>query len=658
MSSIRVLEPYVANKIAAGEVIERPSSVIKELLENAIDAQADKITIDVEDGGLRKILISDNGIGMSKEDLPLAFTRHATSKIKSFDDLFKLESFGFRGEALASIAIISQVIAKSGQSETAPAWQYSLDGGREGAFKKIAPQKGTIIEVKNLFYNVPARRKFMKSATHEFNMIYDLVSRYSLAYPQKTFILFHQGKQVFTTIGRDSTEERLVYIYGNELCDHILHLKQTEIYPNTYAEAWLVDSTFTRNTRSHEVIFVNGRLIKNRELQNLIESAYETYIPKGRFPVAVLKLSIPAETIDVNIHPAKTTIKFTQLDRWKNKLLDSIRDQIWQSSVAINVTETNTKNIFSQLSEDIAVDNNAEPSPSSSNLLEKKSYFPSQPKMDFLTISNSGHILKSKDNEHLSQTNELDSIKKSDFIIEEAEEAYAYRHADIIPPPVTKIYDRGYLNTSLRNNLEEPIVVNEMTDLSIIGQLNNTFILAQNEEALFIIDQHTCHERILYERYMAAESKKEITVQMLLIPIKLTLSPKQEQSLLAHIIQLRDLGIILEAKNDRVYELKGVPSILHEVNNYHEFVLDLIESLEEKSQLTLADVREELVITAACKGAVKANWPLSQEEIHRLMQDLGTLNNPHSCPHGRPIVTKITMNELYHIFKRGSYHEC
>ncbi len=656
MSTIRILEPHIANKIAAGEVIERPSSVIKELLENAIDAQADTITIDLEDGGLHKILISDNGVGMSKEDLPLAFTRHATSKINSFDDLFKLKSFGFRGEALASIAIVSQIVAQSGQSEEEPAWQYSLDAGDEGVFKKISPQKGTSIEVKNLFYNVPARRKFMKSATYEFNLIYDLVARYSLAYPNITFILYHQRKQVFTTIGRDNTEERLIYLYGNELRDHILHLEQTEIYPNTYAEAWLADSTFTRNTRSHEIIFVNGRLIKSRDLETLIESAYETYIPKGRFPLAVLKLSVPTETLDVNIHPAKTTIKFTQLERWKEKLLDCMRDQIWQSSVAINVTEARTESSLSQKKDVISRDNHTESEPRQSRSSQTRTHFIAQPKMDFSTFSNLDESMSTKNNLLSSAAEGQSSTKTSVFSVEEANNAYASRHADILPPVATT-NDRGYLDTSLKNELTEPIVVNEMNNLSLIGQLNNTFILAQNEEALFIIDQHTCHERILYERYMEAESKKEIPVQMLLIPIQLTLSPKQEQSLLTHIIQLRDLGIILEATNERVYELKGVPAILHEVNNYYEFVLDLIETLEEKPQLTLADVREELVTTAACKGAVKANWPLSQEEIHRLMRELGTLNNPHSCPHGRPIVTKITMNELYHIFKRGSYCE-
>lgn len=654
MSTIHILEPHVADKIAAGEVIERPHSVIKELLENAIDARAHTITIDLEDGGLRKIQITDDGIGMSKEDLPLAFTRHATSKIENFDDLFKLQSFGFRGEALASIAVVSQIVAQSGQNDDKPAWQYSLDAAQEGTFKRIPPQKGTTIEVKNLFYNVPARRKFMKSATHEFNLTYDLVARYSLAYPEIDFVLTHQRKQVYTTVGRSTTEERLLHLYGSELQNHILHLEQTEIFPNTRAEAWLADSTFTRNTRNHEIFFVNGRLIKSRDLNTLIEEAYETYIPKGRFPLTVLKLTVPAETIDVNIHPAKTTVKFTQFERWKDTLLDTLRDKIWQSNVAIAFGKDTVTTALPKTECDGSTENVEVPKQD----FKKNSSPMTQPKMDFFAFSNSegkrnyDSIKSDKDPSLIN-----DFSKTSALLIEESNNTYASKHSDIIPPLITPANDRGYLDTSLKDELSEPIVINEMNDLSLIGQLNNTFILAQNEEALFIIDQHTCHERILYERYMDAESKKDIPVQMLLIPIKLTLSPSQEQALLSHIIQLRDLGVILESTDERIYELKGVPAILHEVTNYHEFVLDLIETLDEKPDISLADLREELVTTAACKGAVKANWPLSQEEVHRLIRELGTLKNPHSCPHGRPIVTKITMNELYHIFKRGSYSE-
>lgn len=638
MSRIHILDPATAAKIAAGEVIERPVSVVKELLENAIDAGARHITAELLDGGLRQILIIDDGSGMSREDLPLAFERHATSKIDHFNDLFALHSFGFRGEALASIASIAQCECLSGQGQDVPAWRLVYEADGTTRLDEAAPMQGTRMLVKNLFYNVPARRKFMKSISHEYHLIYDLIARYALAYPEITFKIEHQRELTFTTVGREGVPERMIYCFGEELREALLHLEKTEIAPNTYAEAWMTTSVVSRNSRSQETFFVNGRLVMNRELSKLVDEAYATYLPKGRFPVLLLALEVPTESLDVNIHPAKTIVQMHQEMRWREALLDGIRDLLWQSDVAVpflrqlrgsdeGKAEPREERTEAEEAEEHVDERQEHPSPATPDPLFS-GLRPAQ--RQTLPFFEGG-------------APSMHTVPSEEPLQNVSEPALAYRTEPIDAP-------------SAASPAHAPISLNEMAGLSLIGQLNNTFILAQDEEALYLIDQHTCHERILYERYMKAESAKTIHVQRFLMPYPLTLSPEEEGALEAYILQLRDLGIIIESGDaPRQYALLGLPAVLHEIRDYGAFLKDLLAALQEKPHLDLADIREELVTTASCKHAVKAHWPLTKDEMYRLVRDLKTLDNPHTCPHGRPIIVKITMNDLYLRFQRGSY---
>lgn len=635
MATIHILDDITADKIAAGEVIERPVSVVKELLENAIDAGASEIIAELLDGGLRQILIIDNGCGMSKEDLPLAFHRHATSKIKDFNDLFSLHSFGFRGEALASIGTIAQCECTTGQSLDVPAW--SLKWSSEGAetLEETTPFQGTRMLVKNLFFNVPARRKFMKSVTHEYHLIYDLIARYALAYPEITFKIYHQKTLTFTTIGRNSVEERLVYIYGEELRNHLLHLNRLEVAPNTFVEGWMTTAQVSRNNRGQESFFVNGRLVENRDLLKLIDEGYATYLPKGRFPICLLKLNLPENSIDVNVHPAKTVVQMNQFSRWRDQILDAIQDLLWQSDIAVPFIEKMTPTSIEHPAEDAE---RKEDKDNASSIMRKDPLFTKLSSLNKQTLPFT-----------ISDSADRNLDLSHDLIEKEAIESHIFEEAAGYEAPLK----------SPQQNLPDwkiPIQLNEMSNLSLIGQLNNTFILAQDQQALYLIDQHTCHERILYERYMKAESAKTIHVQRFLIPLEVRLSPAEEGALQEYILPLRDLGIIIESTDDeRSYYLHGLPAVLHEIRDYNSFLKDLLSELKDKPDLDLADIREEVVTTASCKHAVKAHWPLTEEEMYKMINDLKSLDNPHTCPHGRPIIVKITMNDLYLRFQRGSY---
>ncbi|MBQ5706895.1 MAG: DNA mismatch repair endonuclease MutL, partial [Peptococcaceae bacterium] len=336
MGLIKRLESHIADKIAAGEVIERPLSVVKELLENSLDAGADTIEIEIREGGVSLIRVKDNGRGMDGDDLRLAFERHATSKISEFQDLFRLNTFGFRGEALPSIATVAQVEMTSCTANETVGHKIRIDGGVVKAFEETASTPGTVIDVQNLFYNIPARRKFLKSSSYEAGLIGDLVSKYAMGHPNVRFRYVSNGQLQLDTAGLSTVEQRMAYIYGNNLKSLIVAVPEYELSPGRLVKAWLVREDITRNNRGQEVFFVNGRLIKSAALSQTLEESYYTLIPKGRFPIAIVDLTIPGSELDVNIHPAKTEIKINGFEQLKPKLIDVLKDALWEANITKN----------------------------------------------------------------------------------------------------------------------------------------------------------------------------------------------------------------------------------------------------------------------------------------------------------------------------------
>lgn len=655
MGRIKLLSRPTADKIAAGEVIERPLSVVKELLENSIDAGADYIEIEIRDGGVGLIRIKDNGCGMDGEDLALAFERHATSKIQEVQDLYRLQTFGFRGEALPSIAAVAQVEMSSSSAAETVGHKIRFAGGVQEGMEEIGAPHGTIIEVRNLFYNLPARRKFLKSNSIEAGLIGDLVSKYGLGYPQIRFKLVVNGQSQLDTAGLNTTGERMVALYGNTVQKLLVPISHREIGAGQYLEAWLVREEMTRNNRNQEVFFVNGRLIKSTELTQALEEGYYTLMAKGRFPIAVVKLELPGQDLDVNIHPAKTEIKINRFDLLQPKLVDQFKDALWEASITKNAflpPEQLTGRIEEK--QQVKANASAERATAAAKMAETK--MAGQERL----------ISSSTVQQSAKPSQQQEPQQKAKAVISEKPQQNRLFAIPTIPEQKiaeTAIPYQGPLfqtptASAAGEMVQEPqqVTVKELEGVTLLGQLNQSFIVGQNHQGLLIIDQHTCHERILYERFMAEENDKTRIREGLLIPAAVNLTPQQDSVLVKHIFALQELGFAVESFGERCYLIRSIPFGLQE-DQIESFFIDLLDDLGASKAITPAVMKEKILTTAACKGAVKANWKLTEVEMLTLLHDLSQVENAHTCPHGRPIIYQISMGELYKIFKRGTYQE-
>ena len=653
MGIIQVLEDRVANQIAAGEVIERPSSAVKELIENALDANAKNITIEIENGGVDLIKITDDGDGFYEDDLPLAIKRHATSKIVDFNDVYRLNTFGFRGEALASIAVISRLRITSGRADDTPSKVLTADANGSVDITVAAPRKGTCIEVKDLYYNVPARKKFVKSNSHESALIYDLVCKFALGFPEISFTYLNNHEVIFSSNQLTQTTQILQYIYGDIDENDIIHFQNDAFYQKQTIEGWFFPPTVTRKNRNHMVYLVNNRLIESKELNQIIDEAVDTLIPKGRFCICVLKLQLPAFNIDVNVHPSKKIIKFKNIDDWKNDLIQLIKEELWLSKLNVPYEvkpDTEPLTLKQQTVTTPVIPQTLDFSSSVTEASAAASQELSLPlcRHTIEEVDNTAHHEVPSFQEHL-EVSSVVAETPSDYT------AMSQSPAQSLNP-----------NLETMTNEETPASAEKaatalsqkaLLELDYIGQLNKTFILAQDTDNLYIIDQHTLHERILYEKYMKEYNTRHIVQQPLLHPVSLNVTPLQEDTLIKNILVLRQLGFTLKTKGPLSYEIETVPSILSgNTDSFADLLLDLLDDLHGKDTLRgLADINEERIITAACKAAVKAHYQLTESEVRYLLKELSTLDNAHTCPHGRPIIMNISMNDIYLFFKRGSY---
>ena len=653
MGIIQVLEDRVANQIAAGEVIERPSSAVKELIENALNANAKNITIEIENGGVDLIKITDDGDGFYEDDLPLAIKRHATSKIVDFNDVYRLNTFGFRGEALASIAVISRLRITSGRADDTPSKVLTADANGSVDITVAAPRKGTCIEVKDLYYNVPARKKFVKSNSHESALIYDLVCKFALGFPEISFTYLNNHEVIFSSNQLTQTTQILQYIYGDIDENDIIHFQNDAFYQKQTIEGWFFPPTVTRKNRNHMVYFVNNRLIESKELNQIIDEAVDTLIPKGRFCICVLKLQLPAFNIDVNVHPSKKIIKFKNIDDWKNDLIQLIKEELWLSKLNVPYEvkpDTEPLTLKQQTVTTPVIPQTLDFSSSVTEASAAASQELSLPlcRHTIEEVDNTAHHEVPSFQEHL-EVSSVVAETPSDYT------AMSQSPAQSLNP-----------NLETMTNEETPASAEKaatalsqkaLLELDYIGQLNKTFILAQDTDNLYIIDQHTLHERILYEKYMKEYNTRHIVQQPLLHPVSLNVTPLQEDTLIKNILVLRQLGFTLKTKGPLSYEIETVPSILSgNTDSFADLLLDLLDDLHGKDTLRgLADINEERIITAACKAAVKAHYQLTESEVRYLLKELSTLDNAHTCPHGRPIIMNISMNDIYLFFKRGSY---
>jgi len=549
LARIRVLPPEVARKIAAGEVIERPASVVKELVENSLDATSHYIWVELWDGGRRRIVVTDDGEGMEPEDARLALLRHATSKIFDERDLFAIKTLGFRGEALAAISAVSRLTITTRPKE-GPGTRVWVEGGNIKESLQVGAPQGTRVEVEDLFFNLPARKKFLKGAQTELTHCMEVVLRMALAYPEVGFYLKHNGRFLLRLPPTRDLRVRLGAVMGKEALPSLLEVRGEN--EGRVVEGWISKPTFVRANPKGIYLYVNGRYVRDRLLSHALLEAYRGMIPKGSYPVAVLFLRVPPEEVDVNVHPTKTEVRFRKADSVYHLVAEALRGALSRPLIG--------------------------PAPSAEARAEVR------------------------------------------------EGGAGYLQA-------TPVCETGGLG------LEEP-------RWRPLGQVLGTYIIAEGNGGLLIVDQHAAHERIIYEGLRKKEGN--YTSQRLLVPLIIDLRREDFQILTEHIEELVSSGLHLEPFGEQTLAVKAVPSFLrtHEIRGFLE------ELAQELSAGSKGEAREKIWALMACKGAVKANTPLSREEMERLLRDLSSVSHPHTCPHGRPVFIELDRKELERRFGR------
>lgn len=588
MSKIKVMSENLANKIAAGEVVEKCASVVKELVENSIDAKADSIRIDLLDGGLKEIKITDNGSGMESEDALLAFQRHATSKLLREDDLFFINTLGFRGEALPSIASVSEVDLITCASDVGT--HIHIKGGKLEINEPSDARKGTIITISNLFYNTPARLKYLKSEQYELANTVSFIEKLALSYPDIKFELTNNGKTIVKTSGSNNLLKTIHEIYGLNVSSNMLEVKgSTDDYD---MEGYICKPEVLKSNRNHMITIVNGRVVKNNDLNRAINDAYYTYKPDIKFPIVVLKFETDPTLIDVNIHPTKQDIKLSKENELYNMIVDTIKSKLYKELLIPNALKEERAEISlptTMIKNEIIEDKTIE--------TEKK--------------------------EEIIQT-ELDfSVKEENF-------EYESETKDII------------INPELKNLVLYPV-----------GLALGTYIIAQNDEGVYLIDQHAAQERINYDKYLKALKEEKTTTIAPLFPINIELNSSDFITVKENMNILTDLGFTIEEFGLNTFIIKEHPTWLkagYEEESIHK-IIDSIISIG--SRFDRVKFNEHIAITLACKMSIKANTRISTEAQEEILRELVNTDNPYNCPHGRPTIIKFTIYDLEKMFKRA-----
>ncbi len=630
---IRKLPIELSNKIAAGEVVERPSSVVKELVENSIDAGATEITISIENAGKSLIKISDNGFGIAKSDLPLLFERHATSKISKNEDIFAIKSLGFRGEALASIAAVSRIEMTSKTHDSKEAYQLMAHGGIVSQPEVCGREMGTTFSVRDLFYNTPARYKFLKSDRREEAEIIDLVAKLALSRPDIRFKLLINKKEKIHTDGKNILSNVIFNIYGREIVDHLWPINIQDEKNNIKIQGYITDTEYTRGNRLYQNIFVNKRYVHAKDVQKAVNTAYDGHLMIGRFPAFVLMLTLNESKVDVNIHPAKTEVKLEDSDIINELLTAEIAksfDDYSQLPLAYLTEEKEEETTTAELT-DSKVDSYLQ------RYAKKRQhdiYIPQNfTENKASSVAEDFKSLEAK-TEQLSE----DYFANSEEITRISEELFADDEAE-------------YFGEQMTISPKESKQSTLYDDLTIIGVLFSTFIICQKGKSAYLIDQHAAHERVLYEKYKRYFETDNVASQSLLQAFIYHCDAKTYTKIEQHLTTIKQMGIDLEPFGNNEWLIRAVPLIgntpFSEVT-----VREILDSFEKFDDQTLAKVEAEHVIRRSCRTAVKARDYLTDDEIYALLDLLKEYDNPYTCPHGRPIIIELTEYELEKKFKR------
>lgn len=615
MNKIKVLSEKVANQIAAGEVVERPASVVKELVENSIDAEPTQITIEIKGAGRKYIRISDNGSGMTRADAELAVERFATSKIESASDLLAIHTLGFRGEALPSIAAVSKFELVTRSEESIAGTKIIIDGGTKKEVSEIGTPVGTMVKVQNLFFNTPARLKFLKSDTTELSQIVATVSHLALGYPQIYFKLTVDGKEIFNLPPVTAVRDRIVAILGKETEPELIQLPSSNIVSDCVVYGYIAKPTLTRNNWSGFMSFVNRRFVTNRTITRAVFEGYHTLLPVQRYPVGVMFIALDPKLVDVNVHPTKREVRFVQEKEVYESILETIRFALHQATLIPDIKQQLvTKNIPSSK---LQTPNKIQIPKSKFQAREQEPEPVVQTQFEIQSIETEGRKLQPAVGISETKTRSFQPIEQKSA------------PQVVIPKP-----DSGF------------------PEMEPLAQLDETYILCRSGEDLLIIDQHAAHERILYDRLMPKLQNQESIMQLLLFPATIELPAKEAMILEEYKNELQNYGFELEHFGGNTYTLRAVPEIIVDTD-YRQLILDIIDNLSTiGKRIPTEEMQERIVTFLVCRAAVKAGDSQQMPEWKKLVFDLQHTTSPYTCPHGRPTIIRLTKTELEKRFKR------
>ncbi|WP_026689815.1 DNA mismatch repair endonuclease MutL [Alteribacter aurantiacus] len=628
MGIIRKLDDQLSNKIAAGEVVERPASVVKELVENAIDADSTHIRVDLAEGGLASIRVLDNGKGIEEDDLETAFFRHATSKIKNDRDLFHISTLGFRGEALPSIASVSELTLTTSTGDEGRFITYK--GGKKQEKGTSAARKGTEVRVENLFFNTPARLKYLRTIHTELGHVTDVINRLSLAHPKIRFELFHNEKALLSTKGNGDRLRVIASIYGHEVAKAMVPVSATSL--DFSIDGFVAKPEITRSNRSYISLLINGRFVKNFAISRAIHEGYHTLLPIGRHPIVVLNITMDPILIDVNVHPSKLEVRLSKEQELTELITSMIKNTFKKTTL---IPDVKKQPVVKPKSEQV-------PLRFSGTSTKRESSHVGEPK------GNSAPNDREDERDSYKRTMKVNEPSAEKVMIDpkpEGEVEHVSNEQTGESAPEERIVERKEDETK---EIEDSGL---MPTLYPIGQLHGTYILAQNEQGMYIIDQHAAQERIKYEYFREKVGLVDKRLQDLLIPLTLEFSQKEETSLLENEEALTAVGIKMEPFGQRTYLVRSHPAWLPK-GEEEALIREMIDLVIEGKRIDVAKMMEEAAILMSCKAAIKANRHLRQDEMYRLLETLRTCEEPYTCPHGRPIVLHFSTYEMEKMFKR------
>ncbi|PRZ15458.1 DNA mismatch repair protein MutL [Laceyella sediminis] len=665
MGRIQVLDDHLANQIAAGEVVERPASIVKELVENAIDAEATRIQIHIEEGGISLIRVSDNGIGMDREDAILAFSRHATSKIKRERDLFSIKTLGFRGEAMPSIASVARVTLTTAHDPSQLATVVRIEGGELLSVEDASRSQGTDVVVKELFYNTPARLKYLKTVNTEVSHVADVVGRLALAHPHISFALSHNQRELFRTSGDGKLLHVLHALYGKQVASRMVAFAGEDA--DFAIAGYVTKPEITRSTRSYLSIVLNGRFVRSIPITQAILRAYGTLLPNGRYPIGVLTVQMDPKLVDVNVHPAKLEVRLSK-EKECCRLVEEAITRAFKAERFVpgamgSVGQARIKTTVVQ--DELSWEKMEAPPTKSMN---KPVYPPLQPSGDQVMEASASDASDMEEVLQPLQTRGQESSRQGNVVAEEPESltftpprppsappqsayrsaltTFAKREETAPAPPAEQVEE-----TESTEPVETGSTSPRLPEMEPLAQVHGTYIVAQSKDGFYLIDQHAAHERIYYEIYSRKLGEENTKQYPLLIPLTIECSPAEAELLEAKLAYLRQWGLEMEPFGGTTFVVRAYPTWFPR-EDAESLVHEIIEWLKEHGKVDTGALRDATAKMMSCKAAIKANRHLRRDEMETLLVQLNQCENPFTCPHGRPIFVHFSSYELEKMFKR------